>query len=136
MTDRIAPAVIAGDSRIEGRGAFAARNLPARRKIGELDGALVSVAEGRRRAALRERVHLVELDENLALDCSDGTSPLRFMNHSCAPNAFMRVAHRRVEIYALRAIASGEEITANYGETHHEGRLPCRCGATGCQGFI
>jgi len=24
----------------------------------------------------------------------------------------------------------------NYGETHHEGRLECRCGAPGCVGRL
>ena len=33
-------------------------------------------------------------------------------------------------------IAAGEEITVDYGETHHGGRLPCRCGATGCRGAL
>ena len=33
-------------------------------------------------------------------------------------------------------IATGEEITANYGETHHEGQLKCRCGAPGCIGWL
>ena len=30
----------------------------------------------------------------------------------------------------------GEEITVNYGETHHEGRLACRCGAPNCVGRL
>jgi len=37
---------------------------------------------------------------------------------------------------ALRAIAPGEEITVNYGETHHEGKLRCRCGAPNCIGAL
>jgi SET domain-containing protein len=48
----------------------------------------------------------------------------------------MRIAYRHVEFYALRDIEAGEELTAHYGETHHEGTLPCRCGADRCQGFI
>jgi uncharacterized protein len=35
-----------------------------------------------------------------------------------------------------RAVAAGEEITVNYGETHHEGKLACRCGAPGCVGRL
>ena len=37
---------------------------------------------------------------------------------------------------ALRDIAEGEELTAAYGETHHAGRLSCRCGAPRCQGRL
>jgi SET domain-containing protein len=41
-----------------------------------------------------------------------------------------------VEFYALRDIEPGEEITVNYGETHHDGQLACRCGAPGCVGRL
>ena len=123
-------------SRIEGTGVFAVHELRARRKIGELDGERISVREGRRRAASRQRIHIVELDERHAVDASRGASPLRFLNHSCEPNAYIRIAYGRIEVYALHAIAAGEELTADYGETHHEGRLPCKCGAADCNGFL
>ena len=35
-----------------------------------------------------------------------------------------------------RDYAAGEEITVDYGETHHEGRLACRGGAPGCVGRL
>ncbi|MCK7498826.1 MAG: SET domain-containing protein-lysine N-methyltransferase, partial [Comamonadaceae bacterium] len=57
---------------------------------------------------------------------------MRYTNHSCRPNA--RLVHPPTAAsssIALRAIAPGEEITVDYGETHHEGRLPCRCGDAG-----
>ena len=72
----------------------------------------------------------------MAIDASQSSDPLRFTNHSCRPNAVLRISQGRVELYAMRDIASGEEITVNYGETHHEGRLRCRCGAVGCVGRI
>jgi SET domain-containing protein len=61
---------------------------------------------------------------------------MRYTNHSCRPNARLDIGQGRVEFYALRAIAVGEEITVNYGETHHQGRLACRCGAAGCSGWL
>jgi hypothetical protein len=42
----------------------------------------------------------------------------------------------RVEFYALRAIATGEEITVDYGETHHAGKIACRCGVPACVGRL
>jgi hypothetical protein len=36
----------------------------------------------------------------------------------------------------LRNIAIDEEITVDYGETHHEGKLACQCGAPGCKGRL
>jgi SET domain-containing protein len=123
-------------SRIDGRGAFAAEAMPARRKIGEIRGESVSVREARRRAKTMERIMIVEVSHTRAIDASLSTDPLRFTNHSCQPNAVLRIRQGRVEFYAMRDIAVGEEITVNYGETHHEGRLRCRCGAPGCVGAI
>jgi SET domain-containing protein len=123
-------------SRIDGQGAFAAEAVPARRKIGEIRGESISVREARRRARSLARIMIVEVSERRAIDASASTDPLRYTNHSCAPNAVLRIRQGRVEIYALRDIAPGEEICADYGESHHEGRLRCRCGAPGCAGRL
>ena len=123
-------------SRIDGQGAFAGEAIPARRKIGEIRGEPVSVREGRRRAKGVARIMLIEVSERRAIDASHSTDPLRFTNHSCAPNAVLRIRQGRVEFYAMRDVAVGEELTVNYGETHHEGRLACRCGAPGCAGRL
>jgi SET domain-containing protein len=123
-------------SRIDGRGAFAAEAIAARRKIGEIRGESISVREARRRARGQARIMIVEVSERRAIDASASADPLRFANHSCAPNAVLRIRQGRVEIYALRDIAPNEEVSLNYGETHHEGRLRCRCGAPGCVGRL
>jgi SET domain-containing protein len=123
-------------SGIDGFGAFAAEPIPAHRKIGEIRGESISVSEARRRAAGQLRIMIVEVSETRAVDASRSADPLRFTNHSCQPNAVLRIRQGRVEIYAMRDIAPGEEICANYGESHHEGRLTCRCGASGCCGRL
>jgi SET domain-containing protein len=129
-------AVAVAPSRIDGQGAFAAEAVPARRKIGEIRGESISVAEARIRATRSERIMIVELSERRAIDFSRSADPMRYTNHSCAPNARLCIRQGRVEFYALRNIAHGEEITVDYGETHHEGRLACRCGAPGCVGRL
>lgn len=123
-------------SHIDGQGVFAAQPIAARRKIGELRGESISVREARRRAKSQARIMIVELSDKRAIDASNSTDPMRFTNHSCEPNAVMRIRQGRVEFYAIRDIAVGEELTVNYGPTHHEGRLRCRCGAPGCQGNL
>ncbi len=123
-------------SAIDGQGAFAAEPIPPRLKIGEIRGEAISVAQARIRATRHERIMIVELSPRRAIDFSQSADPMRFTNHSCAPNARLCIRQGRVEFYALRAIANGEEITVNYGETHHEGRLACRCGAPGCAGRL
>ena len=123
-------------SPIDGQGAFAAEAIPARRKIGEIRGEAISVKEARRRAKGRARIMIVELSERRAIDASLSADPLRFTNHSCQPNAVLRIRQGRVEFYAMRDVRVGEELTVNYGETHHEGKLRCCCGAANCVGRI
>ncbi len=125
-----------GPSRIDGLGVFAAEAIPQRRKIGELRGEAISVREARRRAKGRERIHIVEVSETRAVDATDSTDALRNINHGCAPNARLQISQGRVEFYALRDIEAGEELTCDYGESHHEGRLTCRCGALNCTGRL
>ena len=129
-------AVQVAPSRIDGQGAFAAEAIPARRKIGEIRGESISVREARRRAKGLARIMIVELSERRAIDASHSADPLRYTNHSCQPNAVLRIRQGRVEFYAMRDVHAGEELTVNYGETHHEGRLRCRCGAPGCVGRL
>jgi SET domain-containing protein len=123
-------------SAIDGQGAFAAEAIPPRLKIGEIRGESISVAEARIRATRHERIMIVELSPRRAIDFSKSADPMRYTNHSCQPNARLVIRNGRVEFYAARAIKPGEEITVNYGETHHEGRLQCRCGAPGCRGAL
>jgi uncharacterized protein len=128
--------VIVRKSEIDGHGVFAAEMIPPRLKIGEIRGEAISCAEGRRRAASLQRIMIVEVSPRTAIDASKSTDPMRFTNHSCQANARLAIIAGRIEFYALRAIEPGEEITVNYGETHHEGKLRCRCGAPNCIGAL
>jgi SET domain-containing protein len=123
-------------SPIDGQGAFAAEPVPKRLKIGEIRGESISVAEARIRATRSERIMIVELSEKKAIDFSKSSDPMRYTNHSCRPNAKLVIRNGRVEFYALADIPAGAEITVDYGETHHEGRLACRCQAAGCRGAL
>jgi uncharacterized protein len=129
-------AVEARPSAIDGLGVFALEAVSPRLKIGEIRGESISVDEARVRATRSERIMIVELSERRAIDFSRSADPMRYTNHSCQPNARLCIRNGRVEFYALRHIKTGEEVTVNYGQTHHEGRLPCRCGAPGCIGRL
>ena len=119
-------------STIDGRGVFACGELRGRQKIGELTGTLITQQEARRRAMHARRIAIVEFDDGIALDATKDKC-FRYVNHSCTPNTYMRRIGHRVELYTLRAIESGEELTCDYGESHHEGTLPCRCGSVRCR---
>lgn len=123
-------------SPIDSRGVFATARLPARRKIGELAGERISLREARRRARGRRRIAIVEFEDGTALDAAVGGNAFRYVNHSCEPNAYIRRYRGRVEIWTLRSIGPGEEITCDYGETQHDGTLRCRCGSAKCRGYL
>ena len=122
-------------SRFAGRGLFAGTRISARAKIGEYEGEVIGLAEARRRAKGRATVAIVELERH-AIDAKGMRRGFRYINHSCEPNTFFRCTPERAEVYALRDIRAGEELTCDYGESQHEGTLKCRCGAKGCRGFI
>lgn len=122
-------------SRIHGLGVFTAENIPARSKIGEVTGRIISRREARSLARKEDRIYLVDVSDTHTLDCTHGNL-LRLLNHSCRPNAYLRIINSRVEVYAKREIVAGEEITVDYGETPHSGGMRCRCGHPKCRGLI
>ena len=123
-------------SRIQGRGLFTLSDLPARRKLGELGGERISQRAARRRARGSGSIKIVEFGDGTALDATRLGGPFGYVNHSCEPNAYMRRYRGHVEFYSLRRIEAGEELTCDYGETHHNGTLACRCGSARCRGRL
>ena len=120
-------------SRIYGLGSFALTHLPARKKIALFAGELVL---GRRqieeRLRAQDAVKVIRLRDDLAVDGAAGGDETAFINHSCAPNAFMRVVPgEKVAFFALREIPRGEEVTIDYRDPAHP--EVCRCGATRCR---
>lgn len=127
-------------SAIDGQGAFAVQSIAARRKIGEIRGEFVDQATARSRAREAERstgrIFMIAISDKRAVDATHSSDPLRFANHACDPNMVLKVQQGRVAFYALRDIEAGEELTARYGQTHHGGRLLCRCGSPRCVGRL
>ena len=128
-----------GKSSIAGKGAFALKAIPAKRKLGNMGGEIISYKEAQKRVKKQPGnvLFMVEFDhEDIALDASINSNELRYINHSCDPNTYMRRAYQKVEFYTLRPVRKGEELTCDYGETHHDGKLPCQCGAANCRKYI
>src|SRR6478735_7730790 len=115
-------ALYVGASRLVGKGLFAGTRIPARAKVGEFEGEVIGLREARRRAKGRAIIAIVELERH-ALDATR-------MKHG------FRFTPQRAEIYALREIRRGEELTVDYGESQHDGALRCRCGAARCRGYL
>ncbi len=127
--------LVAKKSGINGKGCFAAVTLPARKKVGELKGERISHREAARRVAQGGKVRICELDQRRSIDASRGGDATAFINHSCEPNCFSRVSHGHMLFFALREIASGEELTLDYTPSQHPDRR-CTCGSPQCRGVI
>jgi uncharacterized protein len=120
-------------SQIYGLGCFALESLPARKKFALYAG---EVIRGYRRIEARlhaqDAVKVIRLRDDLAIDGAAGGDETAYINHSCEPNAFMRIVPgERVAFFALRDISPGEEITMNYRDSDHP--EVCRCGAARCR---
>lgn len=95
--------VVAKSSPIHGNGAFAKHSITEGTHIGEYTGAPSDV-DG-------THVLWVEGDDG-DFHGIDGDNVLRWLNHSSSPN----VEFDGPQLYALRDIDAGEELTFHYGE--------------------
>ena len=130
--------LVVGRSAIEGRGVFAGRHIAAGEPFHWMDGDRVSLI----RCGWRILLGQLRFDDPLQI------GPLSFIdldsfsiniNSSCDPSAAIR---KRNEMFALRDIAPGDEITFDYAMTvlpspfNRSWRMPCRCRSAICRGMI
>jgi hypothetical protein len=80
-------------SPIQGKGLFTDSPIRVRTKLGEFSGEPISVREARKRARGAKRIVIVELSATKAIDGSVRGGPFQFVNHSCDPNLFVRIAY-------------------------------------------
>ncbi len=63
--------------------------------------------------------------------------PERHINHHCVPNVYVRTIIGKRFVFALQAIASGEEITFDYCINGYGDTLwKCNCGSPDCRKLI
>lgn len=121
-----------------GLGVFAREEIPGGEAIMVLDGEILSFDEIMGRIGLDEENidDPLQIDEWLFIDMDEVS---RSFNHSCEPNAGMR---KRSELFALRSILPGEEITFDYSTvvgpniTPDMWTMECSCGASSCRKTI
>lgn len=135
MRLKLAPGLAIYKSPIEGKGCFAIKRFQHRRKIAEYMGQRITDAEANRRAN-RRRLRICAIDGRWSLDGSRGGNGTHYINHSCEPNAYMKILHGHILFMALRDIEPGEEITIDYQSTLHSNKKRCICGAPSCRGTI
>ena len=134
-------------SPIQGRGAFALRDIPSGQRIIEYTGERITSDEASRRyddsRAKRHHTFLFELDDDTCIDARHDGNDARYINHSCAPNCEALNEAGRIHIYALVDIRAGAELSYDYryildGPLDASTRelYACRCGAAKCRGTI
>jgi uncharacterized protein len=135
MKLKLAPGLTIKTSPIHGKGCFATTRFLARRKIAEYTGEKISNAEANRRAR-RKMLRICAINNRWSLDGSLGGNGTHYINHSCEPNAFMKILYKHILFIALRDIRPGEEITIDYESTLHSDSKRCICRAPTCRGTI
>lgn len=112
-----------------GRGLFAGETIRAGTPILQFTGEGLTLAQVRAKGAAAANSLQVGVNEYVDLE-----EPGRLVNHSCDPNAVIKVD---LELVALRDIARGEEIRFDYSTTISDGwTMECRCGAPQCRGLV
>ncbi len=133
-------------SKIHEKGLFATRKIRKGTRIIEYVGEKVTKAESNRRglAHIEEArkdgsglVYLFEINKRYDLDGDVPENLARHINHTCRPNCESQIIRGKVWIVSIRKIASGEELSYDYGyDIEHYAEHPCRCGSKKCIGYI
>jgi uncharacterized protein len=131
----LAPGLSIRKSAIEGGGCFSIARFRRGRKIAEYTGEKITNSEANRRAG-RRRLRICAIDDRWSLDGSRGGNGTHYINHSCEPNAYMKILYGHILFIALRDIKAGEEVTIDYESTLHSNKKRCTCGAPSCRGTI
>lgn len=119
----------------KGRGLAAAEPIAAGETVIRWGGDYRD-AEGARQALAEGRA-VMQWDDDLFSVESDEEDPATLVNHSCDGNLGMAGA---VTLVAIRHIAVGEELTADYAlweaDENHVSAWECRCGSPLCRGRV
>jgi uncharacterized protein len=124
-------------SRIQGRGIFARRDIPAGTRLIEYVGLPISKKKSDE-LCLKQNTYLFTVNDALDLDGKISWNPARLINHSCEPNCEANLDEEdRIWIFSIRPIARDEELTFNYGYSlENFMNHPCRCGTPACVGYM
>ncbi|MCX7677944.1 MAG: SET domain-containing protein-lysine N-methyltransferase [Spirochaetes bacterium] len=119
----------------KGKSVFANRNFEPNAFIIEFRGKIYTMEEYKKRLNPKNN-HYLQISENLFLGPT--RTPDNYINHSCNPNAGIKIFGNSVLLFAIKHIHKGEEITFDYSTTMAEDywEMDCRCGSKNCRGKI
>lgn len=121
--------VIIRDSKINGKGVFAARNFKKGEIVLKWDKSHVLLEEEVKKMKNKEKKYICKFNDVYF----EVQEPEKFVNHSCDANT---TAKDFCDV-AIKDIKQGEEITANYIEELPPGtEMKCNCGSKNCKKII
>jgi uncharacterized protein len=134
-------------SAIQGRGAFATRDIEKGERLVEYVGERITREEGDLRydddAMDRPHTFLFTLDDEMAIDGNVRGNDSRYINHSCGPNCESVIEDGHIYIDAIKRIAAGTELTYDYHlvrpgrfQADWRRRYACHCGSRNCRGML
>jgi uncharacterized protein len=129
-------------SRVHGRGVYAAQFIPKGTRIIEYTGERVSW-EAAPDHADDPHTFNFGLENGDVINPEVGGNDARWINHSCNPNCEAIEEDDRIFIYAMRNIQVGEELLYDYRMQIDEPitdaakkKFGCHCGALNCRGTM
>eukprot|EP00977_Amphora_coffeiformis_P024717 scaffold16707_cov182-Amphora_coffeaeformis.AAC.11 len=137
-----------GRSAIHAWGVFADKDISSGDMIVEYRGEIIENTMAEKREKLYEAAkigsdYMFRIDANFVCDATKVGNVARFINASCDPNCYTKIINvdgqKRIVIYAKKDIPAGEELCYDYKfslEYDPDKRIPCRCGASNCRGFM
>lgn len=124
-------------SKLGGNGLFAEKAFGKNTVLMRLDGVRLTKKEAFEKTG-QDGDNLLQIGEDLYLDFT-GKSHL-FLNHSCSPNAFVKVYVNVAFLMSAIPINKGDEIVIDYSltslESKDEWNMPCNCKQYGCRKTI
>ena len=134
-------------SAIQGKGAFATRNIRKGTRLIEYLGQRITWRTADKRyddeKMGRHHTFLFTVDDNTVIDAAVNGNDARFLNHSCDGNCEAIEDRKRIFLEARRSIKAGEELLYDYqyertdDHTEEDEKFyACRCGSPKCRGSI
>jgi SET domain-containing protein len=134
-------------SAIQGKGAFATRNIRKGTRLIEYLGQRITWRTADKRyddeKMGRHHTFLFTVDDKTVIDAAVNGNDARFLNHSCDGNCEAIEDRKRIFIEARRSIKAGDELLYDYqyertdDHTEEDERFyACRCGSSKCRGSI
>ena len=136
------------DSKIHGKGVYAAKDIPKDTRVIEYVGDFVTKIEAdlisdkeleksKSNPDSHGAVYLFTLNKEFDINGNVSWNTARLINHSCNPNCETDIVNNHIWIISLKDIKKGEELSYDYAYNldNYEDHK-CNCGSKNCVGYI